>query len=726
VFLLLLFSGCGRTALDAAKGRDAAGEASGTHTDASSGPSCTPGLFTLGGLPVSRFSESPRFIALGDLDGDGKLDLVATLANARKVGMVFGRGDGSFARTVELDAGGEPGAAAIGDLDGDGKNDLVVANSETVGVWLSQGDGRFATRVEYPVRKVPDQLVLADVNGDGRPDIAVTTLNSTLLSLLLNRGDGTFAPASQHELGGTPRALAAGHLNGDGLADLAVTLDRPSQAVALLFGTRDGKFISRTIDSPANAVAIGQFDGDGRPDLALSTGREVRILFNQGDGLFSAPTDYPAGPVDACGGYGLIKGDSNRDGRDDLALLNDDCENITVLRNRGDGRFADAQVHWIGTYPSHLAFGDLNGDGRDDLAVLSDYQQILIVPAQPDGSFVSDWFPATPVVSYSATLGDVDSDGRLDLVDAVGNEPFIEVRFGQADGSFSAAVRYPSKGKTEGLAIVDVSGDGARDLVYWDFSGAMGVLLRQKDGTFASAVETKLPGWPSAYAFHDLDGDRDADLVLISRNPAITEVWLSQGDGSFAQGASYASPNRPTHFAVGDFDADGKPDLGYLTQDSGEIVIALGRGNGAFATGTRHTIAGKPSSLAVGDVNGDQVLDLIATRTSPNMVSVFLGGAGLRGPWRDTPVDFSAESVLGIGDVNLDGKPDLALVQRGAMLIMLGQGDGGFGESLVYGMVCGGPMVLADLTGDGRLDVGVVQEVDGVVRWNVYRNSLCR
>ncbi len=106
---------------------------------------------------------------------------------------------------------------------------------------------------------------------------------------------------------------------------------------------------------------------------------------------------------------------------------------------------------------------------------------------------------------------------------------------------------------------------------------------------------------------------------------------------------------------------------------------------------------------------------------------MFLGGAGLRGPWRDTAVDFQPESVLGLGDVNADGGADLAVIRRGSSLfIMLGQGNGDFGESLGYGMVYGGPMVLADLTGDGRLDVGVVEENDGEVRWNMYRNTLCQ
>lgn len=701
-------------------------------TGTSSGPSCTPGIFTLGGLPVSRFSDNPSSIAVADLDGDGKADLVATLANANKVAIILGRGDGSLARTLELDPGGQPGVAAIGDLNGDGRNDLAVALTDSVSVLLNQGGGGFASRVEYPVQKNPGHMVLADVNGDGHRDLAVTSADSSFVSVLLNRGDGSFAAATKHEVGGVALALAAGDLNGDGRDDLAVALGGKAESVILLFGASDGTFSARTIDSFANAVVIGELDGDGKPDLALSTGRAVRVLLNQGGGSFSAPVDYPAGPVDACFGHALVMGDTNRDGRADLALLNDDCENVTFLRNRGDGRFADAEVFWVGTYPWLLAFGDLNRDRRDDLVFVSDYLQPTVLPAQPDGGFVSDYFPVTPLLTHSSVLGDVDGDGRLDLVFGVGDEHLIEVRLGQADATFAVGSRYASKGKPNALAVADVSGDGRKDLIYWDYSGAMGVLLRQRDGSFSSPVETKLGGWPSSCLFRDLDGDGDADLLLIPSSASKVDVRLSQGDGTFLAKTGYAVSNRPNFIAVGDFNADGKPDLGYVDLQPNllqpnEIGIALGQGDGTFAPGMRRLIEGVPAGLTVGDVNGDAIMDLIVTGSTPSEISVFLGGPGLLGPWRDTTVDFHVETVLGIGDVDLDGRADLAVVQGGAMLfIVLGQGDGSFGENLGYGIIHGGPMVLADLTGDGRLDVGVVEEVDGVAQWNVYRNTLCR
>src|SRR5439155_808712 len=149
---------------------------------------------------------APVSVAVADFNGDGKLDLVvanddvwdvSNLTYTNGISVLLGNGDGKFQPAVSVGAGTSPRSVAVGDLNNDGKPDLVVANfiSGDVSVLLGKGDGTFQAAVNYVAGIYPVSVVVSDFNGDGRPDLVVANEESDNVSVMLGKGDGTFQSA---------------------------------------------------------------------------------------------------------------------------------------------------------------------------------------------------------------------------------------------------------------------------------------------------------------------------------------------------------------------------------------------------------------------------------------------------------------------------------------------------------------------------------------------------
>ncbi len=330
----------------------------------------------------------PQSVALGDLKGDGVLDLV--VAGGDFVGVLLGNGNGTFQPAVTYSTGGYLAySVAVGDVNGDGQADLVVANadSNSIGVLLGNGDGTFQPAVTYySGGGWPDSVVIADVNGDGKPDVVVAN-NFDSLGVLLNNGDGTFQPVVTYASGGLyPESVAVADVNGDGYLDLvAANSYAPSgsgSAVGVLLGNGDGTFqpavTYSTGSSFAASIAVGDLNGDGKPDLVVANDAakgSISVLLGNGDGTFQAAVLYKSG----WGADSVVIGDVNGDGKPDLIVA--DCGGacsdrakgdgvVRIYLGNGDGTFqAPRRCNSGGTYADSVAIGDVNGDGRPDVVV---------------------------------------------------------------------------------------------------------------------------------------------------------------------------------------------------------------------------------------------------------------------------------------------------------------------------------------------------------------------
>ena len=251
----------------------------------------------------------PRGIIIRDVNGDGFADLVVArrfdFIGRRSLSVLLGNGDGTFQprRDFTVTDFDDPSSIAVGDLDGDGILDIAITEffSNTVKMILGNGDGTFQPPQAFDTGDGPRSIAIGDLNGDGIQDLAITNQQSNSISVLLGYGDGTFQPRQDFTTGNRPQSIAIGDLNGDGILDLAVAASFPDNTVNVLLGNGDGTFQPRqdfAAGSFPTAVAIDDFDGDGRLDIVVvnTNSHNISVLLNQcqpcradidGDGLLT-------------------------------------------------------------------------------------------------------------------------------------------------------------------------------------------------------------------------------------------------------------------------------------------------------------------------------------------------------------------------------------------------------------------------------------------------------
>jgi len=350
----------------------------------------------------------PTFVAIGDLNGDGKLDLVVANSGGslgNDVSVLLGNGDGTFQPRVNYAVGSPPYSVAIQDVNADDRPDLATANfsSNTVSLLLGNGDGTFAPAVSYSTGIEPRSIAIGDFNGDGRPDLATANYMGNNVSVLQNNGNGTFAAAVNYTVGSNPYSIVIGDVNADGYLDLAVA-NYMGDTISVLRGNGNGTFataLSYVAGNRPRALAIGDVSGDGRPDLVVANefSNNVSVLLCNINGSFAAPINCSTGN----GPTSVTIADVNADGRPDLATANGGPpagNDVSVLLGNGNGIFAPAVDYNTGGWPSSVAIGDLNGDHKPDLAVanltnsnvfvLVNNGKSIVITQQPVGQAVTE------------------------------------------------------------------------------------------------------------------------------------------------------------------------------------------------------------------------------------------------------------------------------------------------------------------------------------------------
>ncbi|MDE2605988.1 MAG: VCBS repeat-containing protein [Burkholderiales bacterium] len=413
---------------------------------------------------------------------------------------------------------------------------------------------------------------------------------------------------------------------------------RPARAAAaaalalVLAACGGGGGGGRTIELPpfwiSTDVQVADLDGDGRPDIvtigqyATPTTRSgyVQVRLQTAPGVFSPPRSYPAGGYP----WRLQIADVDGDGAPDLVVSDVDptpfvTTGAVLLLKQATvrGTFLPAQsLVTTDNKPYDLAVGDVNGDGKPDIVVAADVAgtvgaTLLAQDPVHAGSFLAPLALPLPGAATHVALGDLDGDGRNDLVFRVVRsatqgvaDSGLGVLAGRPDGSLGAWTALPSDAiglNGERLAVVDADGDGRRDVLEFlsacctDYQSQARRLLQTAPGTFAR-TDTLLGAYrPLAGAFSDLNGDGRTDLALASTTQDGTSstrqahvYTLFQDPSGLFQPAQAIDmmPMEAYRVAAADLNGDGLPDLVVVGTDNRVFVLY----QSAAAPGTYPTV----------------------------------------------------------------------------------------------------------------------------------------
>ncbi len=339
---------------------------------------------------IYAVGTGPTAVAVADLNGDGKPDLVSANYGSNSVSVLIGNGDGTFQAARNFNAGNSAltFGVAVGDFNGDGNLDVAVliptdgTSPTEVRILMGNGDGTLQSPVVTTLSSQETIVACADVSGDKKADLLVNVTSANVaagIEVLLGNGDGTFQNPTTVVAGPQQTLIAVTDFNHDEQGDLVVSL---GGAVQIMLNNGDGTFTAGSSSGLADGYVVDEartadLNGDGTPDLIVSSIKYQRC------GIFSCNNTkvsvFLSGSKGALGAEQIAEGDPlvgvgdfDGDGKMDLAVrvrkLFPPAASLQIYTGNGDGTFAQP-ISFPDPGAVRLA-ADLNGDQLADLIVL--------------------------------------------------------------------------------------------------------------------------------------------------------------------------------------------------------------------------------------------------------------------------------------------------------------------------------------------------------------------
>jgi hypothetical protein len=664
-------------------------------------------------------------LTLADVNGDGKLDVIALIDNRTgqfagnySVSTALGNGDGTF---------GAPGPSVISgsylgfvyasssvqvlDVNNDGKPDIVLDCNNLIYTALGNGDNSFQPPVTSPFLS-SGSTVFADMNGDGFPDAVTPGANG--VSISLGKGDGTFAaPALNAQYAANASSqqgaqLAVADFTGNHKLGVAV-LDVSQFEVSVFNGNGDGTLqgplvLSAPVDfNPEDYQLVGALNanGDAYTDLVLADGAASAFLYtalSDGKGNFKYVQSLAGLPADLAG-VETFQGDFNGDGKQDL-ILNGLAGEVWVALSKGDGTFAapvSANMPTLACPVALGAAGDLNADGKTDMVIAypgdaacnggsTNPSGYFVLKGNGDGTFQTPIFYPVGEDIVSATLADMNSDGNLDLLlndlPPYGNTGYqVSLELGNGDGTFGAPSTVLSDYVVADVKVADMNQDGKLDVVV------------AAESLAGSDVST-------------------AGILVIDGN----------GDGTFGAHSQTAIGNNFGSILVADVNGDGIPDIeallnNYAGQDTtyGGFVTLLGVGGGGFSAPSNQLVAPGNSLIVTGNFYDDNAIDM-AVGTNGG-VGIFLaqGGTTLALTASSAAINVgSSETLTATVAATMSGRPTptgSVSFYDGSTLLGTTAVSGGSAAFSISSLAVGAHSITAFYTGDANFNQNTASAV---------------
>ena len=706
--------------------------------------------------PADPTNPDPYFaldsIVVGNFTSNGHLDLAVAEPFIDAVTVLLGAGNGTFTQGATISFGESiiaPSSMALvaGHFRNNDLTDLAVASSnvfpgygDTVNVLLSNGDGTFqapASQSEislgygvYPVAIVAGvftdngvlDLATADSNGGGTDDFSV----------LLGNGDGTFQPAAPYALGGSggsSTAIATGDFAGNGRTDLAITRESPD-SVEVQLSNGDGTFSSPSavdLVRPETPL-VADLNGDGAPDVSV-VDAAGDILFRAGrpgePGSFAPPVTV--NPLDPSRAIAFV---STRFGPA-LASVdeNDNFISFFTLSSTGFVKVASLAT---GSEPAQILSADLDGNGVTDLIVRNAGDgTIWVYPGDGNGGFLPPRELSVGVGASDVEVADLQQNGLLDIVytdrlsgrgwcpgeprTRISSLPECLYRAGPGPygvtGSSSPSPVSSLEGTTS-VAVGTFTTDGIPSLVALNpGSNTLGVLSGLGDGRFSNPNYVQTPTTGLVVREIDFNGDGAIGLAVLS--PEGLFIYRSDGQGGFLPPTVIDAGFEPNGLTVADLTGNGNADL-LVSNPLGDVRVLIGNGDGTFQP-VRNL--DQQVSLAVYAPNGSSPAAFVfANQLTDQLVVQTVGGG-------TTVIGNAASGLVTPGAVTLadltgNGILDLIVANSGSnnVLIYMGKGNGTFDTTALnggHGFFTGTNPVgitVADVNGDGRPDLIVADK----------------
>ena len=507
-------------------------------------------------------ASSTKAVAVGDLNGDGRSDVAVTTSNTglpnpddHKLHVYLQANDGSLQPAVKYPLGNRPESVDIGDVNGDGRADVVVGNfnSSSIGVLLQNSSGTLDPMLVYPTSN-SYVVKIGDFNGDGRMDIVGINWGSRGdgVDVYLQTDTGTLAtPVIYHVQHGGWDDLDVGDVNGDGRTDIVVMSGQSFLPnLGILVQNTDGTMAAPVYDSIGSniltrGVAVGDTDEDGLSDVVVSYGGNRptsfigRFLQNE-SGTLDPIASYASLDIPSA----IVLADVDADGRKDVLVTHDGWVRMGVYRQTSAGDFATEELYPIPGSSVHygpqgLAVGDINGDTLPD-AVIADPNVGLVVLRHVDD--------VSPVVAVTAPAGGVYTAGVPIAIAWTASDNATLARFDVA-ASFDGGASYATIAGCTALP-------GAARACTWTSPGPAGagvrlrVTARDAAGNQTAAETTIELASPSLTvtapaAATTLYAGAPAAVTWTSNLPASTtlRVELSRDGGAAFETLAAAAPN---------------------------------------------------------------------------------------------------------------------------------------------------------------------------------------
>jgi hypothetical protein len=686
-------------------------------------------------------NAAAAYVAVADIDGDGKPDLVVAGELCYCISILLGNGDGTFQSPLFAGMPNSwlPSSVAVGDFNGDGKPDLVVGSTQSSGLYilLGNGDGTFSAAENW-AEGFSGPVAVADVNGDGKLD--VVTSGFGFIGIYLGGGDGSLLFSGELGYYATSAPVAFGDFNGDGKIDIAVT---SQLTLNTLLGNGDGTFQTALVSSVygGDSVAVADFNSDGKLDIATAGG-DASVALGNGDGTFQPATVYGTG-------YSVATGDFNGDGNTDLVIVEGPANTLSILLGNGDGTFQKPESFGSGGDAASVAVADLNRDGTADLVMAeTNTAAVMLAPfgfststalsSSQGSSTYGQGVTLTATVYPSSATGMVTFQNGATVLGtaALSNGMAAITVYALPAGTQTVTASYAGNGtygpSTTGPITQTVTvATSSTSIASSANPSAMNQAI-----TLTAAV---LPSVATGTVTFLNGTSAVGSAPLIGGNAALTLSTLPAGLNALSALYSGDTNDLPSTAPQLAQNVTGAGPVTGIILSSSANPSSLGQkvtftasvfpvSAGGFVTFYDGTTPLETEPVAAGQALFSTTLLAAQTRSirayyggGPDAPSTSATISQLVNPRVDTgftilasPIPYGLDAYFGAvaGDFNLDGKPDIAFNGDNGACVALGNGDGTFQISQPPSPTCnydvnGVGIATADFNGDGKPDLAL-------------------